>query len=164
MKIHNHKAKDRTVANQPFNEGFILLLGNQKKLSPKETTKSAELTVGDRIFTSYNTSSTTCNTRTVGKHTPTDDQSLSRRNRRLVNDLNNDTNIETTAKQTPITNESEIDSFLRIDDEQLSALIFNTDTTVDGSSESMFPLESYTFKNLHFYFHSNWWNNWTNIR
>ena len=132
LKIHDNKIHDKATETHPLTEGFILLSDKFKKPSP---TKSSMI---NRISTSHNTSSTTCITITTTKiANDTSSSTVGHLGRRLLYEESYDTDIETSSIQTPI-DDDEVESFLKVADEELNRQLLNTDMTTDGSGESMF--------------------------
>jgi hypothetical protein len=70
---------------------------------------------------------------------------------RLLDEPSNDTNI----KQTPMEDEDEIDSFLKIDAEELSKQLINIEFATDGSGYSMFKFDNKFLKTILFFLYSN---------
>lgn len=121
------------IETQPLTEGFILLSDNLKKPSP---TKPSMI---NRISAAHNTSSTTCITITTTKiANNTSSSTAGHVGRRLLYEESYDTDIETSSEQIPIDDDGEVESFLKVDDEEFNRQLLNTDMTTDGSGESMF--------------------------
>jgi hypothetical protein len=58
--------------------------------------------------------------------------------RRLLNDPSYDTDIDTPSPQTLIDDDSDVNSFLKVDDEELSKQLVNMAISADGSGFSMY--------------------------
>jgi len=74
------------------------------------------------------------------------DPSRSRRGRRLLNDPSYDTDIDTSSTSTSLDDNNDVDSFLKVNDEDLSKQLVNMEFTVDGSGFSMYQLNNYLFQ------------------
>lgn len=148
-KMDEYSLDNKTMESHPFHEGFILITDNHKKSSPITST-SVESTVVNRIFTSDGIPSTTCKTIAVAKAVK---RSIAYLDRGLSNEPSYDTDIDTTSVQT--VNEDEIDSFLKIDDEEWSKQLVNIGVTMDGSGDSMFKLDIIFWNIFFFFFPSN---------
>ena len=61
---------------------------------------------------------------------------------RLLNEASNDIGI------------GEIESFLKVDNEELNKQLINNEFTIDGSGDSMFRLYNYFLKNILFFLYS----------
>lgn len=114
-EVRDFKSNDTITEVSPISEGFILLSDSRKK------------------HTQSNISTTPCkNTTTVMNvlnHTMNsiENYSLHHRNRRLLNEVNDDT--------------GDVGSFLRVaDDDQLAKQFINLAVTADGSGFSMYRL------------------------
>jgi len=154
--IHDYKSNDNIAEINPINEGFILLSNNKKKQSPFTTSStSAVLTTtkktSDISSTTYTTKKQTMPTSTSKMATTTlsnytvnsiDDHSLHRRGRRLLNDPSYDTDIDTSSTPTSLDDNSDVGSFLQVDDEQLSNQLVNIVVMADGSGYSMYRLNN----------------------
>jgi hypothetical protein len=132
LKIHNEK----NIESHPLNEGFIMVPDDHPKPSKKITVKPDK-----RIFISNNISSTTCRTVVIVKtkkqtSPPILDHSMGHHGRRLLNEPSYDTDLDITSKPTPI--DEEFDSFLKVNDEELSKQLLNMDAAMDGSGISTF--------------------------
>ncbi|CAF2811538.1 unnamed protein product [Rotaria sp. Silwood2] len=135
--INGYKSNDKTMESHPFNEGFMLQPNNRKQ-SSSTISSSTSLIVINRISTLHNILSTTCKTTTLVEnlnHTisPIDNH----RGQGISNETNNDNGFETSLKQTLIEDDNnEIDSFLKVDDEELSKQLVNIAYTTDGSGDT----------------------------
>jgi hypothetical protein len=157
IKVHDYKLDKETRESHPLNEGFILLPNKKKTPLP---TKSR---IVNRTSTSHNISTTTCKTVTTVQHTstPTIDHSVGHVGRRLLYQPSYDTDIEASSKQIPIEDPDEIDSFLKIDDEELSKQLFTMELSTDGSGDSMLKSNTHFLKTYSLLlFYSNRTNIW----
>jgi hypothetical protein len=146
LKIHNEK----NIESHPLNEGFIMVPDDHPKPSKKITVKPDK-----RIFISNNISSTTCRTVVIVKtkkqtSPPILDHSMGHHGRRLLNEPSYDTDLDITSKPTPI--DEEFDSFLKVNDEELSKQLLNMDAAMDGSGISTFRAKhSFPIKKIPFF-------------
>jgi hypothetical protein len=65
--------------------------------------------------------------------------------RRLLNEPSYDTDIDTSSMQTPVEGDGEFNSFLKVDNDELSKQLFKFEVTADGSGESMLTLKNWVF-------------------
>ena len=63
--------------------------------------------------------------------------------RRLLTDPSYDTDIDTPSPQTLSDDDSDVNSFLKVDDEELSKQLVNMAVSADGSGESMYRSLNY---------------------
>jgi hypothetical protein len=142
VKLYGYKLDDKTIESHPLNEGFILLADNSKKSLPIKI-KSTSSLLDNRTSILHNISLTTCKTVIKVKaidpiSLPTVDRSLGHVGRRLLNEPSYDTDLETSSIQTPLEDDSEIESFFKVNEEEINRQLFNIGTTSDGSGDSMF--------------------------
>jgi hypothetical protein len=71
-----------------------------------------------------------------------DDDSLHRRGRRLLNVPSYDTDIDTSSAPTSLDDNSDVGSFLQVDDEELTNQLVNIVVMADGSGYSMYRLNN----------------------
>ena len=162
-EIRDYKSNENIAEINPIKEGFILLSDNQEKQSPftisstsaaPTTTKktSTPKTLPDIPSTTCETKQQTTLTSTskftvttlskIPNHTVNsiDDYSSHRRGRRLLNDPSNDTDIDTSL------DDSDVGTFMKVDDEELSKQLVNMAVMADGSGYSMYRLKNYLFQ------------------
>ena len=150
-KIRDYKSDENTAEINPINEGFILISNEQKK--PPRSTISPTRTSSSRTL--HNVSSTTCKTKhqtistfddrvktislenkrnytvcSIVKKLP------SRRGRRLLNEPNYDT--DTSSANMSVEDNSDMESFLKVDGAELSKQLINMALVSDGSGESKY--------------------------
>ena len=135
-EVHDYKSNDTIKEVSPISEGFILLADNRKKQASsnisttpcKNTTKT--MTVMEALNHTMNSIET---------------YSVHHRNRRLLNEVSDDTKTETSSPSVQsILNDDigDVGSFLRVaDDDQLAKQLINLAVTVDGSGFSMYRLK-----------------------
>jgi hypothetical protein len=85
--------------------------------------------------------------------------------RRLLNEPSYDTDTDTSSMQTPVESDEEFNSFLKVDNDELSKQLFKFEVTAGGSGESMLTLKNWVCfsKNIFlFFFYSNGRYNRTN--
>ena len=145
---YGYKSDDQTKENNPTIEGFIILTDNQKKQP------SADSTMKKQSSISRTWSNTTAKAKSKTKHTtpskstttikPKSLQKISnhmvispiRHGRRLLNDFSYDTDLSATNTSSDFA--SDVDSFLAVNDEELSKQLVNMALSVDGSGTSMY--------------------------
>jgi hypothetical protein len=142
LKIHDYRSDDKKIESHPLNEGFILLADNSKD-SPPIKIKLTRPSLDKRTSILHNISSTTCKTVTKVKaidpiSLPTVDRSLVHVGRRLLNEPSYDTDFETSSIQTPLEDDTEIESFFKVNQEEINRQLLQIGTTSDGSGDSMF--------------------------
>lgn len=155
-KIHVYKPDENNMESQPMNEGFMLLSDNLKQL-PRLSSNKREILPSQNI-----SATTTCTTLIVMKTTKPTSPTAGHISRRLLNDPSYDTDIDTAPSVDQ--EDTEIDRFLKVDDEELSRQMINIAMTADGSGESTFVSCNFfpSQQNAHLFF-SNRRNNRTNI-
>ena len=142
--IHDLSLKsynDKNIESHPLHEGFILLTDHLKQPS-----KSVRSSSNNRIFKSQNSSTTTCTTVLIIKTTKRPSPSLAHHSighlgRRLLNKPSDDTDLDTISLQIPIDEQEKIDSFLQIDDQEFNRELLLSESSMDGSGQSMFGEE-----------------------
>lgn len=149
-ETHDYKSNDNPAETNPINEGFIILSDNQKTyrssskttslsagpIGKKQTTKIKKLsnitttaTTPSKTKHKITKSSTSKTTTTTLKKTPNQtDHLTSRRGRRLLNDPSYDTEND----------DNDVDSFLKVSDEDLTNQLVNLAVMTDGSGFSMY--------------------------
>lgn len=162
-ETHDYKSNDNLAESNPINEGFIILSDNQKthSSSTKTTTTAGpnvkKQTSTIRTLSNITTTTTTCKTKhkitststsktttTTMKKTPNQTMnsnvvaSPARRGRRLLNDPSYDTDNDLSLKTTLPDDDSDVDSFLRVNDAELSNQLVNMAVMADGSGFSMY--------------------------
>ncbi|CAF0952587.1 unnamed protein product, partial [Adineta ricciae] len=127
-EVRDYKSNDTIKEASPISEGFILLSDNRKKQAPsnistapcKNTTKT--MTVMGALNHTMNS---------------IENYSFHHRNRRLLNEVSDDTKTDTLAPSVQsVLNDDvgDVGSFLRVaDDDQLAKQFVNLAVTVDGS-------------------------------
>jgi hypothetical protein len=146
---YDYKSNDITIESNPINEGFIILSDNQKKqpLSTISSTSAGPIrkkpTSTARKLSNTTTRTTSISTRkTITKSLPKTtnhtinsylDSSSARRGRRLLNDPSYDTDTDTSFDHA-----NDVESFLKVNDEELSQQLLTMAETVDGSGYSMY--------------------------
>jgi hypothetical protein len=156
-KIRDYKSNDKTVEVNPINEGFILLSDNLKKSSSETSSStSAGPTTAKRTVTPRtvkNVSTTTCKTKHQTTATPTKmittttlqktpnhtvNHPAGRLGRRILTDLSYDTDItETSSTQASLEDDTDVESFLKVDNEELSKQLAEMTDTTGSGDESM---------------------------
>ena len=144
---YDYKSHDNAAEISPVNEGFIILSDSKKyithtatsagpivkKQTPTARTLSNNTTsskTAHKKKTSSTTTTTTLMTTTTALNmTP----QLNRRGRRLLNDPSYDTDVDLPNK----TVSDDVDSFLTVNDDELSISLFSYQSTYDGSGTSM---------------------------
>ena len=144
---YDYKSHDNAAEISPVNEGFIILSDSKKyithtatsagpivkKQTPTARTLSNNTTSSKKAHkkkTSSTTTTTTLMTTTTALNmTP----QLNRRGRRLLNDPSYDTDVDLPNK----TVSDDVDSFLTVNDDELSISLFSYQSTYDGSGTSM---------------------------
>lgn len=127
-----------------------MLLPNNAKQPSSKSSNPTTLILIKGISISYNTSSTTCKTKTKLESldqsvSPIVNQTTDRTNQVLLNEVNRTNETQTLLHQRlkrDDSNDDEINSFLKVDDddEVLSRQLAQIGTTVDGSGFSMFKI------------------------
>jgi hypothetical protein len=162
--MSDYKSNDNNAETNPINEGFILLTDNKKQKQPSST-KTSTSTVSTilkqtstmRALSKMPSTTTTCKTKhqttpttttkmmtTTLKRTPNQaDSSIVNRThgrvgRKLLNDPSYDTDIDTSSAKTLLDDDSDVNSFLKVDDEELTKQLVDTAAMADGSGESMY--------------------------
>jgi hypothetical protein len=162
-KIRDYRSNDNVPEVNPINEGFILLAEQQKKPSPLAislTTTAptkAKRTSTVRSFSNV-TTTTTCETKhktaststnktsttilfqssSNGSVHATEDESLHRRGRKILTAASYDTDADTSTAF-PLfddNDQSDVENFLRVDDEELTKQLVNLAVMADGSGFS----------------------------
>ena len=143
---YDYKSHDNAAEISPVNEGFIILSDSKKyithtatsagpivkKQTPTARTLSNNTTsskTAHKKKTSSTTTTTLMTTTTALNMTP----QLNRRGRRLLNDPSYDTDVDLPNK----TVSDDVDSFLTVNDDELSISLFSYQSTYDGSGTSM---------------------------
>ena len=144
---YDYKSHDNAAEISPVNEGFIILSDSKKyithtatsagpivkKQTPTARTLSNNTTSSKKAHkkkTSSTTTTTTLMTTTTALNmTP----QSNRRGRRLLNDPSYDTDVDLPNK----TVSDDVDSFLTVNDDELSISLFSYQSTYDGSGTSM---------------------------
>lgn len=144
---YDYKSHDNAAEISPVNEGFIILSDSKKyithtatsagpivkKQTPTARTLSNNTTsskTAHKKKTSSTTTTTTLMTTTTALNmTP----QSNRRGRRLLNDPSYDTDVDLPNK----TVSDDVDSFLTVNDDELSISLFSYQSTYDGSGTSM---------------------------
>jgi hypothetical protein len=172
-ETQDYKSNGNPVEINPIDEGFIILSDNEKKqpLAAISSTSAGptkkKQTSTSRTLPNVTSSPTTTTCKTKHQTTPTStskmttttltktpnhttdstvDPSRSRRGRRLLNDPSYDTDIDTSSTSTSLDDNNDVDSFLKVNDEDLSKQLVNMEFTVDGSGFSMYQLNNYLFQ------------------
>jgi len=159
-ETYDYKSNDHPVETNPINEGFIILSDNQKN-DPSSTISSAstgpttkKLTSTSRelsnvtsgtsktkhqITSSSTSKMTTTTLKTTPNHTVNSivNHSSHHRGRRLLNDPSYDTDLDTSSINTLLDNDSDVASFLKVNDEELRDQLININAMADGSGFSM---------------------------
>jgi len=158
---YDYKSHDNAAEISPVNEGFIILSDSKKyithtatsagpivkKQTPTARTLSNNTTSSKKAHkkkTSSTTTTTTLMTTTTTLMTTTTTlmttttalnmtPQLNRRGRRLLNDPSYDTDVDLPNK----TVSDDVDSFLTVNDDELSISLFSYQSTYDGSGTSM---------------------------
>ena len=143
---YDYKSHDNAAEISPVNEGFIILSDSKKyithtatsagpivkKQTPTARTLSNNTTsskTAHKKKTSSTTTTTLMTTTTALNMTP----QSNRRGRRLLNDPSYDTDVDLPNK----TVSDDVDSFLTVNDDELSISLFSYQSTYDGSGTSM---------------------------
>ena len=129
VDVHGPKADVRSVEHDPFTEGFMLLPDDKEKPSPiKHRPKDPFKAVPSS--TTNTSSTTTC-------QTVTKPRSPGRLTRKLLDVPSYDTDSETPVVPAPLQEDNnDIDSFLKVDEEEMYRQLLVTDTGFTGSGDS----------------------------
>jgi hypothetical protein len=173
-ETNDYKSNENTAEINPINEGFIIFSDNQKKypLSPMSSTSASPIKKKETSI-SRTLSNTTATTKTKHQLTPTSTSKTTtttltktpnytanstvnhpsnRRGRRLLHDSNYDTDMDTSTTNTSLDNESDMGSFLKVNDEELSNQLLYMSAMAEGSGEtSMYQLNIYLYLWLIFF-------------
>jgi hypothetical protein len=147
---YDYKSDDKTVESNPVIEGFIIFGDNQKKhpspiissTSTDSTTKKPSSTsqtwsnITKKTKSKTKISTNTIKTKSLQKISNHAMNSLAHRGRRLLNDFSYDTDVSST--NTSANLPSDVNSFLTVNDEELSKQLMNMVAMVDGSGFSMY--------------------------
>lgn len=127
--VHGSKADVRSVERDPFTEGFMLLPENKRESAP--TKHRAEDPFKPAPSSNTNTSSTTtCKTITKSP-------SPGRLSRKLLDVPSYDTDAEPSPVATPLeADNNEIDSFLKVDEDEMYRQLLTTEPGFTGSGDS----------------------------
>ena len=137
------------MKNSPLNEGFMLLSNVPRKSSSKKS-NSIDIISANEVSKLNSTSSTTCKTTTTIEtssrtFSPVVNNKAVDRDRRSLREAKDRNNMESLLQEFPNENNDEIENFLKIDDEELIDKLQNTTSTFDGSGDSRFQLNKYSF-------------------
>lgn len=126
----------------------MLLSDNPKQILITTTLKPTRSSINNRKLPSHNTSSTTCITITMVKTTKQASPTIGYLGRKLLNEPSYGTDIDSSSIKVPIKDDedNEFDHFLKVDDQELSLKLFNSQIIPDGSGESMFQLKDFVSK------------------
>lgn len=156
---YDSKSNENKVETNPTNEGFIILSDNQKQHSSttsanrirNKQTSSARTSTNITAVTPRKTTAKSSGRSSNRTSTSRLDYSPTRRGRRLLNDISYDTDLETTPANKLFDPLGDVESFLAVNDEELSKQLMLLSVTMEGSTFSMYP-PNLGLRNLFFFF------------
>lgn len=143
---YDSKSNEKNVESNPTNEGFIILSDNQKQHSAstsvnrirnKQTSTSRTSTSSSTAITPRKTTAKSLARSSNRTSKPQLDYSFARRGRRLLNDISYDTELETTPANTLFDPLGDVDTFMAVNDEELSKQLLLMAVSMEGSTFSM---------------------------
>ena len=135
-KVHGYKSDDKRIETYSPNEKFTLFFDTHKKTLPLDLAAVNEISSPTR--------------KTITQVTTVNYTSVPIVGGGLLNEASYDTN----SVQTSLEDNDQVESFFRVNDDQLSKELVNLAVTIDGSGDSMFRLDNYSLEHIRFFFYS----------